>query len=121
MSHMECVPGGVVPAHNGFVYGGARHIYVLVSRADRRKDWQEKVNPGYYVEYSDDSKSWGVYIPSTESAVLSAHVLFDEKIPSTQSDYFREIDKMVVKFALDEIRLEREWIWYILPRSSNIL
>ena len=66
--------------------GGCK-TYVLVNRADRQKDWQEKINTDYFVEYSKDTKGWGVYIPLTESVVLSAHVLFDEKISNRQSDY----------------------------------
>ena len=42
-----------------------------------------------------------MYIPSTESVVFSAHILFDEKISNWKSDYFREIDDMTVKFAAD--------------------
>ena len=38
--------------------------------------------------------------------MFSAHVLFDEKIPNRQTDYFREIDETAVKFAPDEKRLE---------------
>ena len=34
--------------------------------------------------------------------VYIAHLLFDKKIPNRQSDYFREIDEMVIKFAPDE-------------------
>ena len=68
---------------------------MLNNRADRRKDY----NTGYFVECSKDTKGWGMYIPSTESIVFSAHVLFDEKIPNRQTDYFRQIDKVAVKFA----------------------
>ena len=57
------------------------------------------------MEYSEDTKSWGVYIPSTESVVFCAHVMLDETIPNRQFDYFREINEMAVKFASDEIHL----------------
>ena len=38
---------------------------MLVNHADRRKDWQEKANTGYFVEYFKDTKGWCVYIPSS--------------------------------------------------------
>ena len=41
MSPMECVPGDAVPTHKWFRVWGCK-AYVLVNRADRRKDRQEK-------------------------------------------------------------------------------
>ena len=105
MSPMECVPEGFVPTHKWFRVWKCK-AFVLVNRADRRKDWQEKVNTGYFVEYSEDTKGWGVNIPSTDPVVFSAYVLFDEKVSNRQTDNFREIDEMAVKFAPDEKRLE---------------
>ena len=67
---MECVPGGVVPTHKCFRVWECK-AYELVNRADRHnKDWQEQANTGYFVEYSKDTKGWGVYILSTESVVF---------------------------------------------------
>ena len=40
-----------------------------------------------------------MYIPLTESVVFSAHLLFDEKIPYRQSDYFSEIDEIAVVYS----------------------
>ena len=37
--------------------------------------------------------------------MFSAHVSFDEKIPNRQTDYFREIGEMAVKFAPENKRL----------------
>ena len=55
------VCAGAVLTHKWFCVWG-RKASVLVNRADRRKDWQEKANSGYFVEYSKDNKGWGVYI-----------------------------------------------------------
>ena len=38
--------------------------------------------------------------------MFSVYVLFYAKIPNRLTDYFREIDEMVVKFAPDVQRLE---------------
>ena len=59
MSPLECVPGGVMPTHKRFRVWGCK-VYVLVNRTERRKEWQEKANTCYFVEYSEDTKSWGV-------------------------------------------------------------
>lgn len=70
----ECVPGRK----------GARVIlverkwgckaYVLVPKADRRKDWEEKAQTGYFVGFPDEQMGYQVLIGDT--IVTSVHVLF---------------------------------------------
>ena len=49
MSPMECVPGSVVPTHKWFWIWKCK-THVLVNRAARHKDWQEKAQARVAIE-----------------------------------------------------------------------
>ena len=51
MSPAECVPGSCVPNLSRLRRWGCK-AYVLVPKADRRKDWEDKAMVGYYIGYS---------------------------------------------------------------------
>eukprot|EP00602_Paraphysomonas_sp_CaronLab_P004809 CAMPEP_0185023452 /NCGR_PEP_ID=MMETSP1103-20130426/6129_1 /TAXON_ID=36769 /ORGANISM="Paraphysomonas bandaiensis, Strain Caron Lab Isolate" /LENGTH=1343 /DNA_ID=CAMNT_0027556055 /DNA_START=49 /DNA_END=4080 /DNA_ORIENTATION=+ len=73
--------------------------YVLTTKADRRKDWDDKALIGYLIGYSDEKVGYDVYLPATDRVVTSVHVLTDESIPSRSESYFAEIDALRVKEA----------------------
>jgi hypothetical protein len=70
--------------------------YVLVPKADRRKDWQDKSMIGIFIGLSTSKVGYRILIGDT--VVTSIHVLFDEKIPSREKDYYKEFDEKVVNF-----------------------
>ena len=77
----------VYPTYHVFVDGSARHnIYVLVPKANRRKDWEDKAMVGYYIGYSKTKVGYRVLLGDTV-------VLFDESIRERSADYFREQDE----------------------------
>jgi hypothetical protein len=91
ISPYECCPGGSVPSLGRLRVWGYK-AYVLTPRADRRNDWEEKAQTGYFIAYSDSKQGWTVWLPEYDKAVTSVHVLLDEQ-PSSQPDkYYKEID-----------------------------
>jgi hypothetical protein len=99
MSPMECVPGGKIPDLSFLRVWGCK-CYVLVPKADRRKDWEDKSKVGYLMGYSLDKKGYRVLIGST--ILTSVHVLFDESIPPRSESYYKEFDSHLVKVASEE-------------------
>ena len=59
--------------------------YVLVPKADRRKDYKASV--GYFIGYSKTKTGYRVLLGDT--VVTSVHVLFDESISARSADYFK--------------------------------
>jgi hypothetical protein len=94
MSPFECVPGGSVPNISNLRRWGCK-AYVLIPKADRRKDWEDKAQIGWFIGYSRDKIGWRVMLGDT--VVTSVHVLFDEDIPERSADYFEELDQLTVK------------------------
>ena len=68
--------------------------YVLIPKADRRKDWEDKAMVGYFIGYSKTKADYRILLCDT--VVTSVHVLFDECIPERGADYFRELDEATV-------------------------
>ena len=62
---------------------------MLVPKADRRKDWEDKAMVGYFIEYSKSKVVYRVLLGDT--VITSVHVLFDESIPERSADYFRAL------------------------------
>jgi hypothetical protein len=50
---------------------------------DRLKNWKPTGVTGIMVGYTEDSPAYDIWIPKTEQLVHSAHVRFDETIPTT--------------------------------------
>ena len=69
--------------------------YVLIPKADRRKDWEDKAMIGHFIGYSKTKIGYLVIIGDT--VLTSVHVLFDESIPERSADYFKELDEAMVK------------------------
>ncbi len=94
MSPMECVPGGSVPDLSRFRRWGCK-AYVLIPKGDRRKDWQEKSQTGYFIGLSNTKKGSRVWLGDKE--VVSVHVLYDESIPPRDKEYYAELEEALVK------------------------
>jgi hypothetical protein len=99
MSPMECVPGGSIPDLSRLRVWGCK-CYVLIAKADRRKDWEDKSMIGCLIGYSKDKKGYRVLIGS--AVITSVHVLFDESIPPRSESYYKEFDSHVVRQASEE-------------------
>ena len=69
--------------------------YVLIPKAYRRKDWEDKAIVGYFIDYSKTKVGYRILLCDT--VVTSVHMLFDESIPERGADYFRELDEATVK------------------------
>jgi hypothetical protein len=80
MSPMECAPGGSIPFLSRFRVWGCK-CYVLKPKADRRKDWEEKGQIGYFIRYSSEKQGRKVWLPAYDKSATSVHVLFDEQPP----------------------------------------
>ena len=99
MSPTECVPGGKVPNLSGLRVWGCR-CYVLIPKADRRKDWEDKSKIGYYIGLSKTKIGYMVLIG--DIILTSIHVLFDERIPERSAEYFKEFDSYIVRMDPEE-------------------
>ena len=93
MSPTECVPGSKTPNLYRLRPWGCK-AYVLVPRADRRKDWDDKAMVGYFIGYSKTKAGYRILLGDT--TVTSVRVLFDESIPERSADYYRELDEATV-------------------------
>ena len=93
MSPLECVPGGRTPNLSRLRRWGCK-CYVLIPKADRRKDWEDKAQVGYFMGYSKGKAGYKVLLQDTD--VTSVHVLFDESIPERSAEYFRELEQATV-------------------------
>ena len=100
MSPEECVPGGRTPNLSKLRRWGCK-AYVLVPKADRRKDWEDKASVGYFIGYSKTKAGYRVLLRDT--VVTSVHVLFDESIPARSADYFKELEEATVKLTLKNV------------------
>jgi hypothetical protein len=94
MSLNEAIPGGKVPDFSRIKVWGCKS-YVLVPKANRRKDWEDKAMIGIFLGLSKDKTGYRILIGDT--VVTSIHVLFDEKIPLRSEEYYKELDERVVK------------------------
>ena len=108
MSPAECVPGGQTPNLSRLRRWGCK-AYVLVPKADRCKDWEDKAMVGYFIGHSKSKVGYHVLLGDT--VVTSVHVLFDESIPERSVDYFRELDEATVKSDHEERRVsDFDWL-----------
>ena len=108
MSPAECVPSGRVPNLSRLRRWGARHIYVLVPKADRRKDCEDKAMLGYYIGYPKTKVRYPVLLGDT--VVTTVHVLLDESISERSAEYFRKLDEATVK-CNTEGKLVSDFVW----------
>ena len=93
MSPTECVPGGKTPNLSRLRRWGCK-CYVLIPKADRRKDWEDKAMVGHFLGYSKTKAGYRVMLQETE--VTSVHVLFDESIPDRSVEYFKDLEQATV-------------------------
>ena len=114
MSPIECVPGGRTPNLPWLRRWGCK-AYVLIPKADRRKDWEDKAMVCYFIGYSKTKAGYRILLCNT--VVTSVHVyictkvLFDECIPELSADSFRELDKATVKSHLEERQVgDFDWL-----------
>ena len=108
MSPQECVPGGTVPNLSWLRRWGCK-AYVLIPKADRRKDWEDKALTGHFIGYSKSKKGYQILLGDT--VITSVHVLFDESIPERSADYFKELDELTVKVDPEERRVsDFDWL-----------
>ena len=108
-SPMECVPDGKVPNLTRLRRWGCK-AYVLVPKADRRKDWEDKAMIGHFIGYSKTKKGYQIMLHDT--VVTSVHVLFDESIPERSVEYFQELDAATVKLDPNE-RSVSDYDWLV--------
>ena len=99
MSPEECVPGGKTPNLSHLRRWGCK-AYVLIPKADRRKDWEDKSMAGYFIGYSTSKVGYNILLGDT--VVTSVHVLFDESIPERSADYFKELEESLVRTDPEE-------------------
>ena len=64
MSPEGCVPGGRTPNLSKLRRWGCK-AYVLVPKADRRKDWEAKASVGYFIGYSKTKAGYRVLLGDT--------------------------------------------------------
>ena len=64
--------------------------YILILKADRKMDWEDKAMVGYFIWYSKKARC---RVIMGDVVVTSVHVLLDEAIPEKFVDYFRELDE----------------------------
>jgi hypothetical protein len=93
MSPTECVPGGKTPNLARLRRWGCK-CYVLIPKADRRKDWEDKAMVGHFIGYSKTKIGYKILLQDTE--VTSVHVLFDESIPPRDEAYFKDLEQATV-------------------------
>ena len=93
ISPMECVPGGRIPNLSRLRRWGCK-AYVLIPKADRRKDWEDKAMVGHFIGYSKTKVGYKVLLQDTE--VTSVHVLFDEAIPNRSTEYYHDLEQATV-------------------------
>ena len=98
MTPLEAIPGGQAPSWEWLRVWGCK-AYVLKPKADRRKDWDDKAQIGYFTGYSETTVGWEVYLPASNTFVTSVHVLFDESPPERSDEYFRELDEAAAVFT----------------------
>jgi hypothetical protein len=64
----------------------------LKPKADRRKDYEDKAQIGYFSEYdTSDTIGWDIYLPAPDTFVTTVHVLFDDKPSKRSDDYCCEL------------------------------
>ena len=83
---------------------------MLIPKADRRKEWEDKAMVGYFIGYSKTKAGYRILLCDT--VVTSVHVLFDECIPERSADYFRKLDEATVK-AHPEERQVGDFDWLV--------
>jgi hypothetical protein len=111
-SPLEAIPGGQPPTWKWLRTWGAK-AYVLRNKADRRKDWKDKSQVGYFVGYGEETIGWEIYLPASDTFVTTVHVLFDEKIPERAEEYFRELDEAAALFTLPDAMSEEDFKYLI--------
>jgi len=108
MTPIEAMPGGEPPSWEWMRVWGCK-AYVLKPKADRRKDWDDKAQVGYFVGYSEDTMGWQVWLPESDTYVTSVHVLFDESPPDRGEEYFKELDEAAAVFTLPGTKSVQEY------------
>jgi hypothetical protein len=69
----------------------------LKPNADRRKDWEDKVQIGYFTGYdTSDTIGWEIYLPVSDTFVMTVHVLLDERPPERSDDNFESWTRLRV-------------------------
>ena len=89
------------------VYGAAPDLkwirickcYALKPKADRRKDFDEKVYTGFLVGYAQQNTGYLVFVPALDKIVVSVHVVFNEIIPDPSAEYFSELERLKIEVA----------------------
>ena len=108
MSPDESVPSGRT-SNLAKLRRWGRKAYVLIPKADGRKDWKDKAMVAYFIGYSKTMVGYRVILGDT--VVTSVHVLFDEAIPERSADYFRELDAVTVKVRPEERQVsDFDWL-----------
>jgi hypothetical protein len=98
MTPLEAIPGGEAPSWQWLKVWGCK-AYVLTPKADRRKDWEDKAQVGYFVGYSETTVGWEIYLPASDTFVTTVHALFDESPPDRGEDYFKDLDEASAVFT----------------------
>ena len=91
MTPLEAIPHGKPPSWKWLRVWGCK-AYVLKPGADRRKDWDDKAQVGYFMGYSQDTVGWEIYLPASNTMITSVNVLFDEKPPDRTEEYYKELE-----------------------------
>ena len=68
---------------------------MLIPKAGRWNDWEDKAFSGYFVGYSSNGTGYNVYIPESNKIMSSSHVLFNEAIPEKSEEYWKELQEAV--------------------------
>ena len=71
----------------------------LKPKADRRKDFNEKVYTGFLVGYAQQNTKYLVFVPALDKTVVSVHVVFNEIIPDPSVEYFSELERLQIEVA----------------------
>jgi len=112
MTPLEAVPGGEAPSWKWLRVWGCK-AYVLTPKADRRKDWEDKAQVGYFVGYDETTVGWQIYLPSSDMFVTTVHALFDEEPPERPEDYYKDLDAAAAVFTGPESESVEEYQYLV--------
>jgi hypothetical protein len=76
--------------------------YALKPIAERKKDFDDKAYSGFLVGYAEENTGYLVFVPELNKVIVSVHVVFNEIIPDSTSDYFAELDRLKIDVASEE-------------------
>ena len=82
MTPLEAIPtGGEAPSLEWLRTWGSK-AYIVRPKANRRKDWEDKAQVGYFTGVSEEGTvGWEIYLPASDTFETTVHVLFDENAP----------------------------------------